>query len=62
MRAVSLAALMVGVILIPTALGLAKIDHDRAVSEIERMLVADTDEHGGALEGYFARARARSCC
>ena len=57
MRAVSLAALMVGVILIPTALGLAKMDHDRAVSEVERMLVADTDEHDGALESYFSRAR-----
>jgi diguanylate cyclase (GGDEF)-like protein len=57
MRAVSFAALIVGVLLIPTALGMAKIDHDRDVSELERTLVAETDEHGGALESYFARAR-----
>ena len=50
MRSVSFAALIVGVILIPTALGVAKLDHDRAVSEIERGLVAKTDQHAGALE------------
>src|SRR4051794_19182007 len=57
MRVVSFAALIVGVILIPTALGLAKIDHDREASQLQRLLVAETDEHGGALDGYFARAR-----
>ena len=57
MRALSLAGLITGVLLIPTALGLAKLDHDRKVSEIERTLVAETDEHGGALDDYFARAR-----
>jgi diguanylate cyclase with GGDEF domain len=57
MRAPSLAALIVGVLLIPTALGMAKFDHDRDVSELKRKLVAETDEHGGALESYFARAR-----
>src|SRR4051812_36609838 len=57
MRAVSFAAFIVGVVLIPTALGLAKVDHDREVSQAERMLVAETDEHGAALENYFARAR-----
>ena len=51
-------ALIVGVLLIPTALGLAKFDRDRDISELERALVAETDEHGGALESYFARARA----
>jgi diguanylate cyclase (GGDEF)-like protein len=56
-RLLSFAALIVGVLLIPTALGLAKLDHDRKVSEIERMLVAETEEHGGALNSYFARAR-----
>jgi hypothetical protein len=45
------------VILIPTALGVAKQDHDRQVSELERTLVAETDEHTGALESYFDRAR-----
>ena len=58
MRALSLAALIVGVLLIPTALGMSKIDEDRSASELERALVAETDEHGGALEGYFARASA----
>jgi diguanylate cyclase (GGDEF)-like protein len=57
MRLLSLAALILGVILIPTALGVAKLDHDRGVSELERALVAETDEHGGALESYFARSR-----
>jgi diguanylate cyclase (GGDEF)-like protein len=57
MRALSFAALIVGVILIPTALGMAKMDHDREISQIERLLVAETDEHGGALDNYFARAR-----
>jgi diguanylate cyclase (GGDEF)-like protein len=57
MRAFSFVALIVGVLLIPTALGIAKLDHDRNESELERTLVAETDEHGGALESYFARAR-----
>jgi diguanylate cyclase (GGDEF)-like protein len=56
-RAVSFVALIVGVILIPTALGLAKVDRDHRVSELERTLVAETDEHGGALDGYFGRSR-----
>src|SRR3954462_4287838 len=58
MRLLALAALIVGVVLIPTALGVAKLDHDRDVSEMERALVAETDEHGGALDNYFARSRA----
>src|SRR3954453_22236121 len=58
MRAVSFVAFIVGVLLIPTALGVAKFDHDREVSQSERSLVAETDEHGGKLEAYFARARA----
>jgi diguanylate cyclase (GGDEF)-like protein len=57
MRALSFVGLIVGVILIPTALGLAKLDHDRQVSQLERALVAETDEHGGSLDNYFARAR-----
>jgi diguanylate cyclase (GGDEF)-like protein len=58
MRALAFAGFIVGVILIPTALGLGKMDHDRTRSQLERALVAETDEHGGALENYFARARA----
>src|SRR5262249_44536383 len=57
MRTVSFAALIVGVTLIPTALGLAKLDHDREVSALKRTLTAETEEHGGALENYFSRAR-----
>ena len=60
MRVVSFVGLIVGVLLIPTAFGVAKFDRDRDVSELERTLVAETDEHGGALESYFARARAIS--
>src|SRR4051794_34587147 len=57
MRVVSFVALIVGVILIPTALGVAKMDHDRDADQVERMLVAETDEHGGAPDNYLARAR-----
>ena len=57
MRVISLTALIVGVCLIPSALGVAKLDHDRRLSELERTLRAETDEHGGALENYFERAR-----
>jgi diguanylate cyclase (GGDEF)-like protein len=57
MRALSFAALIVGVVLIPTALGLAKLDHDRDRSQLERTLVAKTDERAGALDNYFARSR-----
>jgi diguanylate cyclase (GGDEF)-like protein len=58
MRLLSLAALIVGVILIPTTLGVAKLDHDRNASALERALLTETDEHGSALEDYFARSRA----
>ena len=58
MRVLSFVGFVVGVLLIPTALGLGRLDHDRERSQLERTLVAETDEHGGALENYFARARA----
>jgi diguanylate cyclase (GGDEF)-like protein len=58
MRLLSLAALIVGVMLIPTTLAVAKMDHDRDASALERALLSETDEHGGALEDYFARSRA----
>ena len=57
MRAVSFAGLILGVVLIPVALGLTKLNHDHHVSQTERPLVAQTDEHGGALDSYLARAR-----
>lgn len=57
MRPVSFAVLIVGVLLLPTAFGVAKFDRDRAVSQLERTLIAETEEHGGSLDSYFARAR-----
>jgi diguanylate cyclase (GGDEF)-like protein len=57
MRSVSFAALIVGLMLIPTSLGLAKLEHDREISALKRTLIAETGEHGGALESYFSRAR-----
>ena len=57
MRTFSFAALIVGVLLIPTGLAVAKFDRDRDIAEVQRALVAETQEHGGALESYFARAR-----
>jgi diguanylate cyclase (GGDEF)-like protein len=57
MRVASFTALIVGVLLIPIAFGIAKFDRDRDVSELERTLVAETDEHGGSLESYFALAK-----
>src|SRR3954470_8712183 len=56
MRIISFTALVVGVCLIPSALGAAKLDHDRRLSELDRTLLAETDEHTGALDNYFERA------
>src|SRR3954452_16336969 len=56
MRVLSLAALIVGLCLIPSAVGVAKLDHDRRLSELDRTLLAETDEHSGALDNYFERA------
>src|SRR3954466_2753540 len=56
MRVISLTALIVGVCLIPSALGVGKLDHDRRLSELDRTLLAETDEHTGALDNYFERA------
>src|SRR3954466_6642030 len=56
MRAISFTALVVGVCLIPSAVGVAKLDHDRRLSELDRTLRAETDEHSGALDNYFERA------
>jgi diguanylate cyclase (GGDEF)-like protein len=57
MRPLSFAAVIVGLLLIPTSLGLAKLDHDRQDSQLERTLVAEADEHASALDNYFARSR-----
>jgi diguanylate cyclase (GGDEF)-like protein len=58
MRLLALAALIVGLLLIPTTLAVAKLDHDRDASSLDRALLTETDEHGSALEDYFARSRA----
>src|SRR3954466_4477424 len=57
MRGFSLTALVVGVCLVPSAVGVAKLDHDHRVSELDRTVRADTDAHGDALDNYFERAR-----
>jgi diguanylate cyclase (GGDEF)-like protein len=57
MRALSFVALIVGVILIPSSFGVAKLDRDRDLSQLERSLMAETESHGGALDNYFTRAR-----
>jgi diguanylate cyclase (GGDEF)-like protein len=56
MRVISFTAVVVGVCLIPSAVGVAKLDHDRRLSELDRTLLAETDEHSGALDNYFERA------
>jgi diguanylate cyclase (GGDEF)-like protein len=56
MRVISFIAVIVGVCLMPSAVGVAKLDHDRRLSELDRTLLAETDEHSGALDNYFARA------
>ncbi|MEA2126215.1 MAG: hypothetical protein QOI80_2997 [Solirubrobacteraceae bacterium] len=58
MRVLSFAALIAGVLLIPSALGVAKVDHDRRTAQTQRTLVSLAQQHGNALESYFARARA----
>src|SRR3954464_15932767 len=57
MRVPAFVALIVGVLLVPTTLGVAKLDRDRDRSQLERSLVAETEARGGALENYFTRSR-----
>src|SRR4051795_3937135 len=57
MRVPAFVALIVGVVLVPTTLGVAKLDRDRDRSQLERSLVAETEAHGGALENYFTRSQ-----
>jgi len=57
MRVPAFVALIVGVIIVPTTLGVAKLDRDRDRSQLERSLVAETEAHGGALESYFTRSQ-----
>src|SRR3954471_8022494 len=56
MRVISFTALVVGLCLIPSAVGVAKLEHDRRLSELDRTLLAETDQHSGALDNYFERA------
>jgi diguanylate cyclase (GGDEF)-like protein len=57
MRVPAFIALIVGVILIPTTLGVAQLERDGDRSRLEQSLVAETEAHGGALDNYFARSR-----
>jgi diguanylate cyclase (GGDEF)-like protein len=58
MRSIAFVSLLVGVVLIPTALGIAKLEHDRDASRLERTLRAEADQQAGVLAAYFERARA----
>jgi diguanylate cyclase (GGDEF)-like protein len=57
MRRLSLAALLIGIALVPLAYGIAANDHERRVADTRRTLATKADEHAGELEAYFARAR-----
>ncbi|MEA2448078.1 MAG: hypothetical protein QOG63_10 [Thermoleophilaceae bacterium] len=57
MRIFAVAALLIGVLLIPTAIGLAQVDHNRRVAELDRRLTSELTDHASKLENYFARAR-----
>ena len=57
MRSLSLGALVVSLVLIPLAVGVAVTDHNRHASETERHLASEADQHAGSLDAYFLRAR-----
>jgi diguanylate cyclase (GGDEF)-like protein/putative nucleotidyltransferase with HDIG domain len=57
MRSLSLGALVVSLILIPLAVGVAITDHNRRAAETERHLASEADQHAGSLDAYFLRAR-----
>ena len=59
MRSLSLGALVVSLVLIPLAVGVAVTDHTRHASETERHLASEADQHAGSLDAYFLRARSR---
>jgi diguanylate cyclase (GGDEF)-like protein len=57
MRSLSLGALVVSLVLIPLAVGVAITDHNRHAAETERHLASEVDQHAGSLDAYFLRAR-----
>jgi diguanylate cyclase (GGDEF)-like protein len=56
-RSLSLGALVVSLVLIPLAVGVAITDHNRHAAETERHLASEADQHAGNLNAYFLRAR-----
>jgi diguanylate cyclase (GGDEF)-like protein len=58
MRSLSLGALVVSLVLIPLAVGVAITDHNRHDAETERHLASEAEQHAGNLDAYFLRARA----
>jgi diguanylate cyclase (GGDEF)-like protein len=58
MRSLSLGALVVSLVLIPLAVGVAITDHNRRDAETERRLASEAEQHAGRLDAYFLRARA----
>jgi diguanylate cyclase (GGDEF)-like protein len=58
MRSLSLGALVVSLVLIPLAVGVAITDHNRHNAETERRLAGEAEQHAGSLDAYFLRARA----
>lgn len=57
MLILSRAILVVGLILIPSAVGVARLEHDRQVAEVERTLFAEIDARTAGLRSYFAGGR-----
>jgi hypothetical protein len=57
MRRYSLLALVLGILLVPFGVALTVAAHHNHVSDIERELSAEADEHAGQLGAYFERAR-----
>jgi diguanylate cyclase (GGDEF)-like protein len=58
MRSLSLGALVVSLVLIPLAVGVAVTDHNRHNAETERRLAGEAEQRAGGLDAYFLRARA----
>ena len=57
MRSISLGALIVSLVLIPLAVGVAVTDHNHRSAETERRLAGEAEQHAGRIDAYFLRAR-----
>jgi diguanylate cyclase (GGDEF)-like protein len=58
MRSISLGALVVSLVLIPLALGVAVTEHNGRNAETERRLAGQAEQRAGSIDAYFLRARA----